>query len=103
VDVVRSLSLQLIDQVNVMVIELMVPRHIDHGPVREPVFRPTQAFYTHADITCQYHDIGVSRRRLEVLELDVQIIEDLDPHWPNLSIDMYVILFLMVVGNDLHA
>jgi len=61
-----------------MVIKLVVARHIDHRPAREPSFRPLHTSYTHTDIARQNHDIGIGCRRREVLELDVQVISDYD-------------------------
>ena len=76
-DVCRCLLLQLVDQGNVVVIELVVPRHVDHGPVREADFRPAQTFHPHTDVACQYHNIRIRYRWYEVFELDVQVIQDM--------------------------
>ena len=80
VDVLRRLRLQFLDQSQVVMVELMVAGHVDHRPVREPGFRPAQAFQADTDITGQDHDIGIGCRRLEVLEFDVQVIEDVEFH-----------------------
>ena len=100
-DVFRSLLLQLLDQRQVMVIELVVTGHVDHRPVREPLFRPAQAFHTHADIARQDNDISIGCRRVEVLELDVQVVEDVEFHFLILLIANQI-LALMVVGGDSH-
>ncbi len=78
--VVRCLGLQIIDQGDVVAIELVVARHVDHRPVREPVLCPVQASHPDPDITRQNHDVGIRCRWLEVSEFDVQIIQDVGFH-----------------------
>gem|GEM_PF-6726905 len=38
-------------------------------------------------VACRCHDIRISTRRFEVLELDVQVIHDMEFRMFNLSID----------------
>jgi len=60
---------QSIDQHDVMMVELVVARQVDHGAVREPVFRPAQTLPTHTDIPRQDYDACIGVRWLEALEL----------------------------------
>ena len=82
--VLRCPGLQIIDQGDVMAVEFVVARHVDHGPMREPLFRPVQASRPYPDIACQHHDVGIRCRRLEILELNVKIIQDVDFHFATL-------------------
>ena len=80
VNVIASCCLQLISQGNIVVVELVVSRHIDHGGIRESGFHPVQTFHPHADIASQDDDIRSSCRRRELFKLDVQIIQDVEFH-----------------------
>jgi hypothetical protein len=90
VDIIGCFRLQFIDQGDVVMVELMVTRYVDHRPVREPLPCPAQPFHPDADIARQDHYAGIGCRRREVFELDVQIIEDVEFH------------ILMVVASDSH-
>lgn len=78
VDVIRRQGLQLVDQGDVVMVELVVPRHVDYRPIRESFLNPVQTAHPHTDIVRQNHDVGTGCQWREILELDVQVIQDVD-------------------------
>lgn len=63
-----------------MMVELVIPRHVDDGPIRESGLYPAQAAHADTNIAGKDDDIGIGDWRLKIFEFGVQVIQNMKFH-----------------------